>query len=814
MGRELWKTDGTERGTELVRDISPGPASSPKEGYSRYPATVVGSRVLFPASDGEHGIELWASDGTGDGTRMLADFQRGPSSSVFTFGPVIDSVLYFRAETREAGYELGRTDGTSAGTRMITDLNPGPASSLFHGTVLSEFGPLVLFYAWDGVRYGFFATDGTAEGTRFIVSGDAYFGGQLGDRFLFTSRSGESGPWTLLQLHQSGDTQVLRDGFRERPYLFTVAGGIAYFVANDGTTGAEVWRSDGTATGTSLFTDLTQGANGSGIFGMTALGERLLIEGQGNFWSSDGTATGTRLLSSPQATSSGSVVGDRYYFFSVTATGWELMKTDGTPEGTTFVAGGSSGVHIKDPTFIPRADGVFFGAREPITGAGLEPWISDGTPSGTQLLKTIAPRFTLSSSPYSLANAGGRLFFRASQTGSEGTRSHATWISDGTSAGTSMLPDSSGEWWFNSDAVASGGFYYFVKRTAIGSKLYRTDGTLAGTVPLASEDGDVRLVPFRNGILWAGVNSEAVELWFSDGTGGGTRMLARIAPKQAGVALDAQPISVAGDHAFFGLDGFTVGIPEPVLLESQVWRTDGTVEGTRLFNDDDIGPWRYPRAFTRVGPWIYFVVASSYDLDLWRVHVSSGESALVRSLGRVNSINLAALGDTLLLMIDGQLWRSDGTTEGTTLLRERVKSTFRGATVGNGLFFWIGSTDNQWQVWRSDGTAEGTFLLQEISGQWRTAPVPPLHFSDGALFFPGSDPIHGIEPWASDGTLEGTRMLADLNPGTRSSLPSEFLRIGKILYVSAEERSVGRELWSVAIYCTGKCAPRRHSVRH
>src|SRR5690349_20320628 len=54
-GTEVWKTDGTERGTEVVRDIWPGPSSSLESNDWRTPAIVLGSRVIFPASDGEHG---------------------------------------------------------------------------------------------------------------------------------------------------------------------------------------------------------------------------------------------------------------------------------------------------------------------------------------------------------------------------------------------------------------------------------------------------------------------------------------------------------------------------------------------------------------------------------------------------------------------------------------------------------------------------------------------------------------------------------------------------------------------------------------
>ena len=53
-GAELWKTDGTEAGTVLVKDINPGSLES-------FPVAlgVVGETLFFRASDGVSGAELW-----------------------------------------------------------------------------------------------------------------------------------------------------------------------------------------------------------------------------------------------------------------------------------------------------------------------------------------------------------------------------------------------------------------------------------------------------------------------------------------------------------------------------------------------------------------------------------------------------------------------------------------------------------------------------------------------------------------------------------------------------------------------------------
>src|SRR5262245_46263651 len=82
-GDELWRTDGTEAGTALVKDICPG-----SRGAFDYPALVeprplfveAGGALFFFANDGVHGFELWRSDGTESGTRMVKDIAPGDQS--------------------------------------------------------------------------------------------------------------------------------------------------------------------------------------------------------------------------------------------------------------------------------------------------------------------------------------------------------------------------------------------------------------------------------------------------------------------------------------------------------------------------------------------------------------------------------------------------------------------------------------------------------------------------------------------------------------------------------------------------------------
>ncbi len=152
-GLELWTSDATRDGTWLVRDIVPGP-DSPLVTYDReyYPSSTessqmvaAGSRVFFVADDWIHGREVWTSDGSEEGTFLLRDIAPGRRSSNPTSLSGIDGVLLFSA-CDEVGCEPWVSNGSAAGTTRLADIVPGPLSS--SPTVFVSVGDRVVF----GVR--------------------------------------------------------------------------------------------------------------------------------------------------------------------------------------------------------------------------------------------------------------------------------------------------------------------------------------------------------------------------------------------------------------------------------------------------------------------------------------------------------------------------------------------------------------------------------------------------------------------------------------------------------------------------------------
>ena len=153
IGYELWKTDGTNAGTILVKDINPmadgeNDESEPEEFF------VHGNHLYFVAKHKDFGKELWRTDGTNEGTELFVDLDEGnfSSFSTTTACTAIDDVFFFVAapESLETGHELWQTDGTPEGTIMLADLNEGTENAF--PTNLTTLNNQLIFIADNGIN--------------------------------------------------------------------------------------------------------------------------------------------------------------------------------------------------------------------------------------------------------------------------------------------------------------------------------------------------------------------------------------------------------------------------------------------------------------------------------------------------------------------------------------------------------------------------------------------------------------------------------------------------------------------------------------
>jgi len=117
-------SDGTTEGTQPIVDAVPG-INTVIEGLTEF-----NGKLYFSTSDETNGEELWVTDGTAAGTNLVADINLGSRSSNPNSLTEFDGKLYFVADDGINGAELWSTDGTTAGTNLVEDINPGAGSSL------------------------------------------------------------------------------------------------------------------------------------------------------------------------------------------------------------------------------------------------------------------------------------------------------------------------------------------------------------------------------------------------------------------------------------------------------------------------------------------------------------------------------------------------------------------------------------------------------------------------------------------------------------------------------------------------------------
>lgn len=753
-GEELWRSDGTAAGTYLVRDICPGVCSSRPQYLS-----VAGRWLHFQADDGVHGAEPWVSDGTTGGTALVRDIRPGLRGSAPRLHFALGAQVLFIADDGIHGFEPWVSDGTEGGTSLLRDIWPGSLGSGSERPPLGTVAGAALFAADDGVS-GFepWRTDGTPAGTE---------------------RVGDFNPGS------AGSLETYRRGLG--PTAISGSGGELYFSANDGASGYELWKSDGTAAGTFRVADIEPGPGGSWPEEFARRGSEVFFaafrEDIGlELWKSDGTAPGTSPVGDllPGSESSWprllTEVGDRILFFADAFGGSStLWKTDGSEPGTvavhTFSAGSLFDAPLAGVGITTLGDQAVFFAPDAATG--LEPWVSDGSTEGTRPLGDLNPGEEASFYKDGLLypflydrwlELNGRLYFRAF----DAAHGAEIWSTDGTAEGTSRIEDS------NAQASAFA---------------HLPDGDAVPLIPDLTPTGDRVFFVADDGI-------HGRELWASDGTDSGTALVADI---NSG-ALTSHPERLA---TVFGRLVFTAY--ELAHEDFRLWASDGTAAGTAPVVDAEhggqvAGPvWQW----TSAGRTLY-----GRRSDLLRTDGLTAESV---APGLGETYELEAAGDALFFVTRGspagaRLWRLGSDDEGLLLgegwqqAEEEAPSDLTAA--GSWLFFGAGDPIHGRELWMSDGLPGGVRMVKDIqpgalgSLAGESPPLPRPFAALGAqLLFVADDGASGHEPWVSDGTKEGTMPLGDLMPGPAPSDPTEITAVGGLAYFVASDPLHGRELW-------------------
>lgn len=364
--------------------------------------------LYFVSQSPEHGQELWRSDGTEQGTVLVKDIRTGPQGSM-PLNPQFTSaggLLYFRADDGISGLELWRTDGTKDGTYLTKDIMSGQQTSNVAGLV--ELNGRVVFRAFNGVSWQVWVSDGTSDGTFPRSEEGLYMGNtpvNVGGALIFVGTEDYPDGTNAEPYYMTDDALYLIKDIKPGAVPSTSSGfmalgeGRAIFAANDGVNGNEPWITNGTLDGTFLLEDIVPGVGGSDPWFLGVLNGSVLfaandgVEGIGLYTVGLAMpATPVRIHDVDVLVANGQrgvVLGTALHFVA----GGELWRTDGTIAGTYQVADswpGPSGVLGQyDPAPVEAGGVLYYRAWGPVGGKEL--WRSDGTEAGTFLVQDRAP---------------------------------------------------------------------------------------------------------------------------------------------------------------------------------------------------------------------------------------------------------------------------------------------------------------------------------------------------------------------------------------------------------------------------------------
>jgi ELWxxDGT repeat protein len=165
-GVQLWKSDGTEAGTVLVRDLYPDADYSADVSVLAVVDGILVLRFRNFRLDAPRS-ELWSSDGTTAGTVLLKS-NILPAQGIDTQFTKVYGILFFTGYDDSRGWELWKTEGSTAGTVLVKDIVPGPDGS--NPTALTNVNGWLVFQACEpGSGCEVWVSDGTADGTRQLA---------------------------------------------------------------------------------------------------------------------------------------------------------------------------------------------------------------------------------------------------------------------------------------------------------------------------------------------------------------------------------------------------------------------------------------------------------------------------------------------------------------------------------------------------------------------------------------------------------------------------------------------------------------------
>jgi ELWxxDGT repeat protein len=477
---------------------------------------------------------------------------------------------------------------------------------------------------------------------------------------------------------------------------------------------------------------------------------------------------------------------------------WANLLKDACP--------GSCGIYAG--VFYNYNNKVYYLGSDDIHSSEL--WVTDGTTTGTNLLKDINADPNGYSDPFNFTGMGNKVFFTAIQETGQNAR---LYVTDGTTAGTVspkyIIPSFSPFMQSSNSMMVFNNEVYFTgsdsSHTDIG--LWKTDGSYAGTTLVAPFTQTLLEHTVLNNKLYMIVEGAGKRsLWVTDGTSSGTNELTPSVSPQKGM-------QVLNNKLYFLTENDINSSPS-------LYVTDGTTSGTEIVST-------YGNTFSPLLLFknkLYFVALSSSQVYIIGSDGTTSGTERVLATNALSSTPLYVVNDEIIALTPNDIFHTDGTATGSskvTTISSAIDVDIPARVFNNKLYFT--SSVKRKSLWATDGTATGTAVVDtSIAVSLPYGPIngDPFIVSNNKLYFEGREWVTRTTPPYI--VVGGRSMLRYIDIDnkihnvsreiTTQNISFQYTTLGSDLIITANDSVSGIEVWKISDFPTGVQEASAHNV--